>query len=473
MKKERGVGYGLLLAAGLFLWNPVTDMTDLLPDLFGYLLLLWGLARLGDLNDALSEARRRFRGALWIGVGEFAVQLLLRFFLRSATVADDPYRQNYPAWTLLFTFAAAVLECYFLIPAYRELFRGLGALAERQDAAHLQTNAKTDRYERMMVFSTVFVVGKNLLSLLPELTSVTTYEAELENPWIRFDWYQYINVTRLILLVPALVLTVWWLVSWIRLFRAALRDLPFQATVRAIYNERVLPDRGLLLARRVRLAFLLVQVGAAFTAPLILTSGGENARGFSFLPDWAAILFFAAALLLLRDLVPIRRWEMAVGGAAFAAGVAEWAVCLRYYARYTATDARYLTAAYDSMTVLRVVGTVSAVLTAAAAVVVLLRTKSLIRDHLCTADEGPLSQTAVARIRADYRPRAVLAGFFVVLTAAGKIADLFLRPWLAWFWWIPALSVMALVLVLSSLSGDLAQALASRYPPLPQNAGLQ
>ena len=471
MERKRGMGYGAMLAAGIFLWNPVVGMVDVLPDIFGYLLLLWGLSRVADLNDALGDAQKRFRGGVWIALGELGAQLLLVLFIRPVRLADDPHGQNSPAWTLLFTFLVLALECYFFIPAYRDLFRGLGALAERKNAAHLR-NDRRDRsqYERMTVFAVVFVVGKNLLSLLPELSSVSTYEHELENPFFRFDWYRYVDVIRIVLLIPALVLTVWWLVRWIRLFAGARRDEGFQSAIRSDYEEQILPDHGLLLGRRVRLSFLLIRIGAALSAPLILlfgqTADAVMRQGVEVLPDWGAILFLASGVWLIRELDPIRKTDVGFGVAALVAGIAEWVVCLIYYASYTATDARYFAAAYDRMTVLRVVGSVSAVLTAVCLLLVLRRADRLIRNHLRVeyGHDEARSVAATERMRAEYRPRMVWAYLLTVLAAAGKIADLILRPWFAWFWWIPVFFTVVLVMVMSSVFSDLREGLAFRYP---------
>ncbi len=473
MKKKNGMGFGLMLAAGVFLWNPVVGMTDVLPDLIGYLLLLGGLSRIADLNDVLGEAREKFRGAVWIALGELLAQFLVNVFIKNAPVVNDPHGQNLPAWTLLFSFVMFAVECWFLIPAYRSLFLGLGALAERKNAAHLRANRRErSQYERMAGFSVLFVAGKNLLSLLPELTSVTTYESELGNPFFRFDWYSYSDMIRLILLVPALLLTLAWLVCWIRVFAAARRDADFQTAIRADYETHILPDYGLLLGRRVCLAFLLFRFGAAFSAVFLLLQDRDALvqsvwHGVELLPDWAAVGFLAVGAWLTRDLVRIRRAEIGFGVAAFLAGLSEWVWCANYYREYTAMDARYVAAAYERIMVLRVVGSLSAILTAVCLCLMVFRVRAIIRDRLRVDYDGDEVHSAVAteRLRAEYRARLVWATILVCLIAAGKIADLILRPWFAWVWWIPMLLTAVLVLVLASLLSDLSEALASRYPP--------
>lgn len=474
MEKRRtsGMGYGLMLVAGLFLWNPVVGMTDVLPDIIGYLFLLAGLSRIADLGDRLDGARERFRNVVWIALGELVAQMLVNIFIRNAPVVDDPHGQNLPAWTLLFSFVVFAVECYFLIPAYRELFRGLGDLAERKSAVHLK-NDRRDRtqYDRMATFAVLFVAGKNLLSLLPELSSVSSYEYELGNPLFRFDWYEYVDLMRLILLIPALVLTAFWLVRWICLFSSAQKDLNFQSAIRNDYETNVASDYGLLLGRRVRLSFLLFRFGAAFLASFILLHDREALipsvwQGIELLPDWAMICFFAVGVWFIRDLDPVRRYEVGFGTAAFVAGVVGWVFCTIYYKNHTAADARYFAEAYDRMMVLRVTGIVSSLFAGVCLCLIVARASRLIRAHLRVEyDNDPArSEVATLRVRAEYHARMIGAYLLIAFGTAGRIADLILRPWFAWVWWFSVLFTIALVLVLTSLFTDLAEGLAVRYP---------
>ena len=476
-KRKDRVGYGWLLAAGLFLWNPVVNMTDVLPDLIGYLFLLVGISRIADLSDRLGEARERFRSVMWIALGELAMQLLVNVFLQNVSVVDDPHGQNLPAWTLLFSFAIFAIECYFLIPAYRDLFYGLGDLAERKNAVHLK-NDRHDRsqYDRMATFSIVFVVGKNLLSLLPELTSISTYESELENPIFRFDWYEYADVLRLTLLIPALILTGIWIARWISLFSGVCRDENFLTAVKTDYAERIAPDYGLLLGRRVRTSFLLFRIGTAFFATFLLLHDKKAVvpsawQGVELLPDWALPVFLAVGVWLIRDLVAVRRYEVGVGIAAVASGMAEWIFCMVYYQNHTAMESRYFTKAYDLMMALRAVGILSAVLAGVCLCLLVVRTQRIVKEHLLVfygSDEA-LSAAATERLQATYRSRIIGAYSLIGLGTAGRIADWILRPWFAWFWWIPMIFTVALILVFSSLFSDLAEGLAFRYPSGQEN----
>ena len=462
MKTKRGMGYGLLLLSGLFLWNPIVGMVDVLPDLIGYILLLAGLSQIADLQGEIGEAREKFRAVAWVALGEAAAQLFIRFFLSATTSSGDVYGQNTPTWILLFSFVVTVLECYFLIPAYRELFRGLGRLAERKEAEHLtgKPSAKS-RYDRMTVFAVVFVIGKNLLSLLPEFAALSTY-AYYQSETVSADWYTYIRVIRLLALLPALLLTAWWLARWIGLFASAKKDAAFQDSLAEEYETTVAPNRGLLLGRKVQLSFLFARLGAALlpTFMLLWEGVGETRRfGAELLPDFAACGFLLLSIHLLGVFDRIRKSEIWVGALSVAAGIAEWVLCIAYYQRFSSLDARYLKDAHQSMTILTVATIVSAALTTALFVLFLVRILRLTRNELGAGDASVLK---------DFRVRFGWLFFLLAAITAGKIADRILRPWTNWVWWIPLLLTVVFVLVLSSVFVDLSEGLAGRYPQNPE-----
>lgn len=468
MDRKEKMGFGWLLAAGLFLWNPVVGMVDVLPDIIGYLLLLVGLARLADLNDSLGEAVGRFRTMVWVSLGELLAQLLLRFYIRRTTVAEDYYNQIQPSWILLFTFMMLIAEVIFLIPAYRSFLRGLDELTERREAVHRRIDRRgNSRYERLGHYVIPFVVGKNLLALLPELTSLTTYEyAYGKSGKILFDWYSYADFLRTLLLVPALILTSVWLIRWVAAFAAGGRDRNFQERLTAEYNETVLPDTGLLLGRRVRLSFLLFRVAMAFSASWLFLDSGETAvsllHGVDVLPDCCAVFLLALGVWFLRTLDAPRRIEIGVAIPAFAAGLSEWILCRMYFRKFSASDALRLADAYDRMLLLRVVGCCAAAWTCACFLLLFCKLMRLTRDHLQTdSHRGP----------EGVRGRIAAGMSLSCLIAASRMADLILRPWsVRWIWWITVLLTAALILVSSSLFSDLSEELLTRYPPKKKNA---
>ena len=52
------MGFGFLLAGAIFLFDPFINIFDILPDVIGYALIVYGLSRLSDLAIPFSRSER-------------------------------------------------------------------------------------------------------------------------------------------------------------------------------------------------------------------------------------------------------------------------------------------------------------------------------------------------------------------------------------------------------------------------------
>ena len=101
--------FGLICASLLFFFNPNVQLVDVLPDLFGYILLVKGLYYLADLNEAIGEARARFTKMYFVEVAKLIVFLMVFGGLVS------PQEQS--TFILVATLSFGVIELLILIPA--------------------------------------------------------------------------------------------------------------------------------------------------------------------------------------------------------------------------------------------------------------------------------------------------------------------------------------------------------------------
>ena len=122
------IGFICVALAGIFLCDPMIGFADRFPDVIGYLLLCIGLSKLSDLNESIADATGRFRVMLLVGVGQLVASYILHVVMVEKVNLTNPYER--PVAILLCSFVVAVLRCYFLIPAFRDLFKGIGRLAE-------------------------------------------------------------------------------------------------------------------------------------------------------------------------------------------------------------------------------------------------------------------------------------------------------------------------------------------------------
>ena len=115
--------FGLICASLLFFFNPNVQLVDILPDLFGYILLVTGLYCLADLNESIGEARARFMKMIPVGIAKLIVFLMVFGGLVS------PQEQS--TFVLVAVLSFGVIELLILVPAVRSLFTGLMQLATK------------------------------------------------------------------------------------------------------------------------------------------------------------------------------------------------------------------------------------------------------------------------------------------------------------------------------------------------------
>ena len=457
MKASGKLRFWWMIAAVLFLWNPIVGMRDYLPDCLGYFCLVIGLSGLSDLNDTLGESQGHFRTMLWISLGQLAAQYLIYEYLSPQEKILNRYET--PGWILLFSFLFFALECWFLIQAYRTLFKGLQNLAERHGSKLLKQDRKGRTvFEKMSRFSTVFVAVRGILSLIPEATTLTSYEHEVEKTTI--DLYNHLDAIRALCLFPAILLAIIWTVCWISFFIRWQKDAGLQETLWREYETRILPDTGLLLNRRIGYAFLLFRAGMICTVGLTL-------QGMEFLPDYAAVILFGIGILLLRDLFR-PKWQIAaVGTVALAVSIAQTVWGRIYFRNYTLTDAHYYEEAYNKLLWLRSVGILETGCTLLCIFGLLWLLYRTVGTHLRVdygADAQTLSEEATRKKMKEYRKRFLWIGFLAAIMVAGRIANLFLEERWSWFWWIPLIAVGITVLLFSVLLDELAEEFRDRYP---------
>lgn len=432
MLSNRKLGFGLLVAAGCFLWNPVLGVMDILPDAIGYLLLLLGLSRLADLDrsEQLLDSQKAFRAMLWVGLGQILAELLVDVVLRKSSESLNQYEQ--PMWVLLFSFVLLVFQWYYLLPAWRRFFSGLSALAQFHGGTVLLREKRGRTWcERMAKASGRFVVLHSLLTLLPELTVLTSFEYDDGNPFFSFDWFSYANPLRTGAAVISGVIGVIWLVRYLRFMRLAASDTPWREQLCREYEEEVLSNSGLLLHRRMNAALTFFRVGSVFFINLSLMY-------YSVLPDWFCALLFFCGLLMLGGLVEKRLPCVAAGLLLIGVGTARSALNMRYLKEFVPRDALYLPNAYQQYLMVQILSVLEAILLV---VFVLLVVRALAamagRYALAYAAQRPAGSEWSAELSAlRLHKRTIPVWVFLALSLAAKICEIFLQQTYGWMWMV-------------------------------------
>ena len=90
------MGFGYIILSFFFLFNPLWNIFDVLPDFIGCMFLLKGLSKLADINSTLSVSKEKFSKLLWVYIAKFVIMLMFVLFDQT--------------WILVWTFSFAVLE---------------------------------------------------------------------------------------------------------------------------------------------------------------------------------------------------------------------------------------------------------------------------------------------------------------------------------------------------------------------------
>ena len=430
MDRQRKQGWGLLFAACCFLWNPVIGVTDILPDAVGYLLLMLGLSALADLDrsEQLLDAQKAFRAMLWVSLGQIAAELLVHVVIPRSSESLNRYQQ--PMWTLLFAFVLAFFQLYYLLPGWRRFFSGMAALAQfHGGSALLREKRGRTRCERMTRSTMWFVVLHALLTVLPELTILASFEYSDNNPLFTIDWFVYVTPLRAVTGLLSAVVGGIWLVRLLCFLGAAAGDRPWREQMAQEYRTQALADSGLLFQRRMRTALTFFRVGSVFFINLSLSF-------HSALPDWGcAVLFFCGLLLLGAD-ARGRRPCWIAGGVLLAVGVTRSLLNIGYLREFVPQDALYLPQAYTRYLAVQMTAVLESVLLA---VFVLLTMRLLTATAAGCAARYAGQRPAGAGWSAEQSGRRIFrrslpAWIFLGLSLAAKICEIFLQQTYSWIW---------------------------------------
>ena len=459
MRKQGSMGFLWLLLAGGFLWNPVVGVRDLLPDVIGYLLLCVGISKLADLNDTLAEAQKAFRSMLWVGFAQVGAWLLVSAFLQKSETELNRYEE--PVWVLLFAFVFLVLEWYFLLPAWKNFFKGLSELAEFHGGdALLRERRGRGWSQRMTNLTRGFVICKTVLTVLPEASVLTSFETEAENPMFLFDWFPYLSAFRALAVIIGLIVGAVWLIGYCRFMRAAMTDLPWLERLRDRYEREILPDVGLLLNRRVSGAFTFFRVGIVFCANLTVLYR-------EMLPDWFAVLLFLCGGLLLGTLLENFKPCLLSGCALLAVGIGRTVLNDLYLREnFIPQDALHLPTAYEQYFPVRVLSWLEAALTFVFILCVIGVLSGVAKKHTAVnyGEDRGLSQRATERLHRELRRKMIPVAVLWGISSVCKILEVELQPIYGWFWMVQFTLSIAAGIFFSAYLSKLAEQIADRYP---------
>lgn len=164
------MGFGLIAAGFVILFNPVFNIIDLLPDFIGVLLIYAGLTKTATLNEDVASARKKM---LYLALVDIAKLICIGFL-------NEQDGTRY----LMFATIFGVLECICFIPAVCDLFIGVEHLGMTYDSASVnrtyrgkgKSGAVREYSDTAKKVAIAFYIFRNFMALAPELTELQAYE---------------------------------------------------------------------------------------------------------------------------------------------------------------------------------------------------------------------------------------------------------------------------------------------------------
>ena len=296
VKLKKNMGFGQIIAALFFLFNPDISIIDVLPDFIGYMLMTSGLAHLAMINNELEAAYDKFKKMIVVALCKPAALFLLYGVFDSSEHASG---------NLLFAFSFAVVELIFVLPAYACLFDGILYLSGRRGAkAAFKQKGKKTVVEKAKSFTFVFVIAKAACAIIPETLSLTTTEY---TDGVTMYLYDFIGHFRLIFFIVALVFGIIWLCREVKFFTAIKNEREFVESLSESFKEKLETKEGVFIQRNLYRGFLVLIAGALLCIDL-------HAPDLNVIPDCiAAIVFGLGAYLLGAYLIGHKKAMIASG----------------------------------------------------------------------------------------------------------------------------------------------------------------
>lgn len=278
-QKKDPLGLSWIGAGMIFLFNPMINILDILPDFIGLLMIMHGLSKAAQVTDHLGDARDYFAKLALVSAVQFGLVFTLPF--------------NTDSYTMLMAFSCAVVSAIFFVPAMSNLFAGFSYIALRAGAKSPSVvpsrgalRGKSTRFSSvtaLQLLTYVAFIIRAAGSVLPLVPSIFVSDY-VGVPGV--NWAQYIGVLYAASWVVGFAVSIPWLLRFRRYIKGMCADTVLTDFLWQKYAQEILPNKGYLAARKMRPVLILAIIACGLC--------------FSMYIDFVNILpnLFAAAFLI-------------------------------------------------------------------------------------------------------------------------------------------------------------------------------
>jgi hypothetical protein len=351
------MGIGSFIAAAIFLFNPNLNIMDILPDFFGYLLLLRGLSKWADLCPGISDAVQGLNKLKWF-------MLLKLFTMVLVPLVDDTF-------VLVMTFGFALIELIYIIPAIGRIFDGFEYFGTRFNGKSIYLN-----YKNVRTITFMFFYAKCILPVIPELCSLSDYDYEgYVTAGVQTDFATYKNALLIVGIFLTLIIGIMWLVNIIPYFSRIGRDTPFLERIFEQYNLEVTNNFGLVFRRALYSILIFISAGFIFFLNFWIDQ-------INIIPNFIGAAFLIIAMIKLSKFSTGTKLVVRVCIAFTSISVISYAASLLFSVFYGFRSIESDFYAYDLYNFTRILSVLEYAVMLAAVCLIIRELRRLIEKHL-------------------------------------------------------------------------------------------
>ncbi len=476
---KKRMGIGLILVSFLFFCNPDIVVLDPLPDVIGYILLSLGLSSLAYLNDHFDRSARLFCRMIALSAGRIVFMIVLFGLVQG---------NERPTTILLGNFVFGVLELMTLLPAYKQLFEGFvyvgsrGGVGDasvfrptwgrrvfslfiRRKSEFDSANTEVTLGESTSFITALFVILKVVLGVLPEFTALTDHE------YSKFNFYNYVTLFRLPAIGAGVLLGALWLICILVYFGRVLRDGELIRYLRERYEQDILPNTELFVAKRYKLGSFFLFLGVILSLDLPMD-------GINVLPDVLCALCLITGIAVLRKYLSAWKQSVAVLSAYALISLVDtgWQIWFFKIKDFSVSGIIKNSEVYDAHVVAIVISVLSALVFVLAMLSVLNCVREIVRQHtgLKVVHVDMQSYSRLPTLHKQLIRGLVPVAIMSAVCAVGSVAYTCLVPYSGfkgeWYyiiadvmWLINLLLGAVLVVLFAEKNGDVVEQIDNRY----------
>ena len=338
---KKNLGLWALPLACLFLFNPDIAVVDLLPDVFGYIILYFALEQYAEISTKIADARELFKKAIYVN----AIKLVTVFIIFGMVIDSEM-----PVTLLLFAFVMGILDLVFIIPGYLKLFNGILYTGERVDGEYIlgrklkkmipvpdgasearvriinfinSRRQRKNRYiqsrtEKLRSFTLVFLFVKVACTILPEASSLLNYRDSSAH----VNYYDFVYLFRMVGIIIVLIVGGIWMVKMFGYILGLTRHRPTMDKLEGQYREEILPNKAYHMKKRVFRTLLIASASVIFALDLYFDM-------YNVTPDLIVGIIMIATALYARKY--LKEWKLLLGFSALLTAVSGYATYKQFY----------------------------------------------------------------------------------------------------------------------------------------------